>query len=625
MCSLTIVVALVGEAFAKLDLAVVMREAAACGAGVLLLVAASAIMSWAAVACYDAAALPSIGMRLPLRRSLAVGLTASGLGQTLGFGILVAGFTRWRMLRREGLTPAGAARASGAVAVGFFGGLAVVGLAAAALSPEAAALLDGFAPQAPATAIAIGAVAALLVLARASRRAGSLRQALLFVGLAAIDVTPAAFALWLLLPDGPSFAAVFAAYVGALSAGLLAGTPGGAGAFEGVILLALPDVAPESALAAIFVFRAFFHLAPATIGLTLLAAEELRFRRARAAPPAARIEAAIAGSGRAEAALLHLGDAKPLFIRDADAFLLCGARRRGLVALGDPVGSRAHWPELLAGFRRAARRRGRAAMIYRAGPRAAALGRAAGFAPVRIGMEAMIDPAAFDLGASSRRRLRRKISQAEKSGLQILRHAPGAAPLHRLKPVSDAWLESKGGRERGFSVGRFDAAWLRRFPVLEARDGGGAAVAFLSLWVSGDGAEWSIDLMRAVEDAPSGAIAALIVAAIGDAKASGARRFSLCMAPLAGLDAAKGPVAALLRRIWGGEARGRALRGLHEFKASFAPRWRPCYALMPKGPGAATALLALHGLLATTRAVTAPPAPEPEEMDRAPEALPRAA
>lgn len=581
--------ALLREELAALDASRVLEGASAHRPGTLLAVALLAALSWSAVSAYDVIALRAAGLRLKPLRAMACGLAASGLGQTLGFGLLVGAFVRWRMLRGDGLTPLRAARAAATVALGFFGGLAALLVASAAVFPEVATRLEALPAWAgPAAALAV--VAAFVLI----RRRGASRSALAFVALAAMDAAPAALALWLLLGEA-SVEAVFAAYLIALAAGLLSNTPGGVGAFEGALILSLPDVPVETLLSAVIVFRVFFHAAPAAAGLALLGAAEFAQRPRRVRPADPRIAAARRISGRAEDALFDLGDKRAVFGASGEAFLMAGVRAGALIAIGDPIGPRARQAETVAALPRAAMRRGRVAMLYRAGGRTAAIARARGFLAMKIGAEAFVDPSAFDLGASSRRRLRRKVRQAESAGLAIRHHAPGQAPVRALAEISAEWLAAKGGRERSFSVGRFDASWLRRHPVLEARDAAGRPVAFVSLWVSGDGSEWSIDLMRARGDAPQGSVAALFAAAIGEARAAGARRFSLCMAPLAGIDPAAGPAARLLSAIRERDAGG--VKGLEEFKASFAPSWAPRYALLPRTPLAGLALLGLALLL----------------------------
>ncbi|MEM7525830.1 MAG: DUF2156 domain-containing protein, partial [Pseudomonadota bacterium] len=217
----------------------------------------------------------------------------------------------------------------------------------------------------------------------------------------------------------------------------------------------------------------------------------------------------------------------------------------------------------------------------------------------RIGHEAEVDPQVFDLSARPCRQLRRKARQAEKAGIEVIPHAPGEAPLETFAKIDAEWRCGKGGRESGFSMGRFDLTYLKRFTIFEARRDN-APAAFLSVWVSGDGKEWSIDLMRASADAPMGATQLMIVTAIAAAKEAGADRFNLCMAPLSGLEDAEKPGERLLAEIYERADNWHGLKGLRRFKESFDPVWRPRYLARPHGISAAIAPLAVRGLVAAS-------------------------
>ena len=73
---------------------------------------------------------------------------------------------------------------------------------------------------------------------------------------------------------------------------------------------------------------------------------------------------------------------------------------------------------------------------------------------------------------------------------------PGvAAVLPALRRVSDDWLARKATGEKGFSLGFFDDAYLRRFPVaVVERDS--EITAFANLWPGAQKVELSVDLMR---------------------------------------------------------------------------------------------------------------------------------
>ena len=60
------------------------------------------------------------------------------------------------------------------------------------------------------------------------------------------------------------------------------------------------------------------------------------------------------------------------------------------------------------------------------------------------------------------------------------------ALLPRLRAVSDEWLASKHGQEKGFSLGFFDEGYLRNFPIALV-EVNGVPEAFCNLWLGGNG------------------------------------------------------------------------------------------------------------------------------------------
>lgn len=634
---LLIAVHVLRDRFQGLNLDATFAQVAGVSLPTVLLGILLTAVSYAAIASYDVLAFGLIGRRLPLRDLLRSGVAATGLGQALGFGLLVGSFARWRILRDQGITPRDAAAASALVTSGFLLGLAVVFAAMTLLASGSVAAIAGLSqPEVIAAGLLILAVYALLLSTRGvelslfGRKISLPSQKLMLrqTFLAALDVLPAGFALWVFLPAEveASLGVVLIAYIAALGAGLLSNTPGGIGAFEGVFLIALPEAPVESVLAGIICFRLIYFGLPFCLGLLLLTDAELGAGRARpttaaleqarrltarrhasvrsswapAAPAlvseAPLIAQAVATSDRAEANLAFLGDKRFVFSKHAAGFVMFGQSGRTLVAMGDPVAPRSSWPALIERFRdHADELRSRDAVFYKIGPDAAAICRAQGLRTDCIGHEAVLDLKAFDLAGSKRRDLRRKTRQAEKSGVEILQHAPGQAPLQALAEVARIWRESKHGRERSFSTGHFDPAYIARFPIFEARQNG-RSCAFISLWVSGDGSEWALDLMRNRADVPAGTMHALIVAAAMAAKASGALRFNLCMAPLSGLEESTSRVERIGTAIYRHGARFHSLQGLRQFKSTFRPDWEPRYLARRPGPALIGAAVAAYRL-----------------------------
>jgi phosphatidylglycerol lysyltransferase len=156
--------------------------------------------------------------------------------------------------------------------------------------------------------------------------------------------------------------------------------------------------------------------------------------------------------------------------------------------------------------------------------------------------------------------------------------------IEELGAVSDEWLSRRGASEKGFSLGFFEAEYVRRFPaaVVEA---GGRIVTFATLWPGAGKTELSVDLMRQVESAPKSAMEVLFTHLMLWGAEQGYEWFNLGMAPLSGLEAS--PLAPLWSRL--GRIvyrRGEAFynfQGLRAFKEKFHPVWEPRYLAYPGG------------------------------------------
>ena len=309
----------------------------------------------------------------------------------------------------------------------------------------------------------------------------------------------------------------------------------------------------------------------------------------------ARVARLIAGGHRAEAGLALQGDKRFFLGRDGRACLMFADRGNARVALSDPIGPRQHWLALISAFIAEAQRELRTPVFYKLSAAGAEAVRAAGLSVEHTGAEAIVHLDGFGLDGSPRRELRRKKKQAEKAGVSILQHRPGQVPLDRLQPLADQWAARKGA-EKGFSLGRFDPDYIAQFDVLEARVGE-RTVGFLSLWQSGDGREWSIDLMQVAEAAPHGTMHLLILTGIEMAQEAGATRFSLCAVAFHLLAAPQSWAERLSARIYERQGDKMGLKGLHRFKQCFRPDWEPLYAAAPAGLGLVTGAMAVRSLV----------------------------
>jgi len=328
-----------------------------------------------------------------------------------------------------------------------------------------------------------------------------------------------------------------------------------------------------------------------------------RLPQVRAAPedPVAlgALRSLVEASSDTTARLALTGDKAILSSTDGAAFLMYGAMGRSLIMLGDPVGDPKEGRKLLWRFRELADRQDARPVIYHASGERITDYLDLGLSAIKLGEEARVPLEAFDLAGGARRNLRQTHARAHREGLRLeVIPAPiDAALMGRLGQISDAWLLAHGGREKGFSLGRFDPAVLVHDPIALVWRGD-EIIAFANLWTGG-GVEASVDLMRHIDDAPRGTMDFLFVELLLWAKAQGYAWFNLGMAPLSGL------VDHRLAPFWHKVGRQIARRGgayygfegLRAFKSKFDPVWTPRYLAAPPS-GLAAALLDATRLIA---------------------------
>ncbi len=301
----------------------------------------------------------------------------------------------------------------------------------------------------------------------------------------------------------------------------------------------------------------------------------------------ARVESLLSAAeqARPEAHLALLGDKSFVFAEDGAAVVMAARGGGSYVAMGAPIGKRASWRNALSRFRTAAEGLSLRPVIYAAPPDLLPDLIDLGFRLEKIGENAVVDLHAFGLTGSRRQPLRtarRKLAERDGATFEVV-SPPTPALLDALRPVSDAWLAMHKSGEKGFSLGRFDPAFMTRGPVAMVRVRG-QPIAFATLWTTADKVWGAIDLMRYDSAlSPPGAMDFLITEILLWAKAEGYGRFDLGMAPLSGLsDEPHAPLFARLGRLvydQGGAFYN--FEGLRKFKEKFAPEWEPRYLAAP--------------------------------------------
>lgn len=333
-------------------------------------------------------------------------------------------------------------------------------------------------------------------------------------------------------------------------------------------------------------------------------AQSLRPAKPRQPPPAPDQEAIdrlVRASDHADAVLAYLGDKQFALSPCGGCALMYADQGRSRIVMGDPLGDSDAAGDLLWQFVEQAQDEGMRPVFFQVSvsemPRLVDMG----FKLYKLGEEARVPLAKFTIEGSVGKKFRHARSRFQRDGLTFELWPPSevAANLEPLRVVSDAWLAQHRAGEKGFSLGRFDPAFITRFPAAAVKDGSGRIVAFATLWLTENREELSVDLMRHLPDAPHGTMEGLFVEIILWGKEQGFAHFNLGMAPLSGLSTPP------LAPVWHQLAamifhRGESLynfRGVRGFKDKFAPVWEPRYLAVPGSWSLPTALLDTTALI----------------------------
>ncbi|WP_162459206.1 bifunctional lysylphosphatidylglycerol flippase/synthetase MprF [Desulfosarcina ovata] len=327
----------------------------------------------------------------------------------------------------------------------------------------------------------------------------------------------------------------------------------------------------------------------ATVGSMALAlgvgiARLLRPAPYRPAPAGVAVPESVAAivrqSPSSTANLALLGDKQFLFNANRQAFIMFGVVGKTWVAMGDPVGPPEEWSELLWQFRQAASDHGARAVFYEVGHEHLHFYIDMGLSLLKLGEEARVSLDDFSLEGRARRKLRYIHRKLVKSGygFEIVEPFSIGAYADTLRAISDAWLKEKNTREKGFSLGFFDPAYLQYFPVGLVRFQN-EIIAFANIWQSDGFHELSVDLMRHRPDAPNGVMDFLFVEMMLWGRARGFHWFNLGLAPLNGMETKD--MAPFWHRfsdfVMHIGDHFYNFQGLRAYKEKFNPVWRPKY------------------------------------------------
>lgn len=253
------------------------------------------------------------------------------------------------------------------------------------------------------------------------------------------------------------------------------------------------------------------------------------------------------------------------------------------MSLADPVGPSDEIEEIIKDFAQFCQDNDWGVGFHQALPDLLQIYEKLGFRKLKLGDEAITDLTVFSMEGKERKTLRHTINKLEESGMMFVGYQPplSGEVLIQLEKVSHEWLKISGHRERGFTLGKFDIAYVQDTPIFAAVDPHGAIQAFVNLIPSYHQGEATIDLMRRRADSPNGIMDFVFVKLLLHLKSQGYQRFNLGMAPMSGFrDEEKGtPEEKAIHFFFQHLNFLFSYKGLYHYKAKFASLWEPRYAI----------------------------------------------
>lgn len=308
------------------------------------------------------------------------------------------------------------------------------------------------------------------------------------------------------------------------------------------------------------------------------------------------------GTSSEDAFKLWPEDKSYYFLADGQSFVAYRVARGVAVVLGEPVGPKTEWHRLMLEFKRYCHVYDwTVALLYIPHEHLESFERA-GFKPLKIGEDAIVDTAGFVDKASRNKHFRAVRNKFDRTGYRFdVSEAPQVREvLSEASAVTRSWLTTAGRKERSFGLGYHETDYLRRSTIYSLYDSRGKMVAFANAIRSYDPNQATIDLMRHVRQSETGTMDMLMLSIIEQLATDGVKEFSLGLAPLGGVG--ENPERTVEERVIGYFGRagiGRfSYEGLRKFKDKFEPDWQARYLVYERGPvGLAVASVAVAELL----------------------------
>lgn len=276
------------------------------------------------------------------------------------------------------------------------------------------------------------------------------------------------------------------------------------------------------------------------------------------------------------------------FSSDRKAYISYSVAKSVAIGLSDPIGDPDSIQLVITEFAGACHKNDWQIAFLQTTPDLLPQYKAANLQILKIGEDAIVDLDQFVTKTASKKTFKAPAKKFERDGFKLEKLEPphSSEVLNELEQVSDQWLSLPGRRERGFSLGWFDAEDLQNDIVFALKDPSGKIIAFVNQVRSYKPGEVTIDLMRHRVDVPASSMDFLFVKLLQALKKDGFQKFSLGLAALSGVgdspeDSLEEKAAHLvyerLNKFF-------SFKGLRAYKSKFDPEWVDRFLVYERGP-----------------------------------------
>lgn len=294
---------------------------------------------------------------------------------------------------------------------------------------------------------------------------------------------------------------------------------------------------------------------------------------------------------------LHYSTDKLYFInQDEDAFIMFQTHYDTIFVLGDPIGNKQSFRDLLYDFYSQANYYGYEIIFYQVKPDYLPLYHDFGNIFFKLGEEAVISLKDFTISGKKKRAFRATVNKFESQGYfyEIVYPPFSSDFVNRLQSVSDEWLD--GRSEMNFSVGSFNEYYLNKAPVGVIRNEEDI-IGFVSFMPTNYNHSISVDMIRWKENEFQ-MMDGLYLNTMLSIKEQ-YDNFNMGMAPLSNVGSHKyafyrerfaGRIFETISHIY-------SFKGLRDYKEKFNPKWQPRYLVYKKGNSLLTSMIRVSYLI----------------------------